>query len=258
MKNIIKEYALYIVCVLFIGFIYFKPMIKRLLYPYIYGQKTDEVLEISKNDYFEDVSLDAFVFKRKGKSYLLEPKTIYAVTGRVGIVDNYDTLFEQIYRAKFQGDYMTLVPRDVFLVIGSMAEDGIFQKFLFEHEERMGRVLCAGVKYKKSFMPSFLSANEARKNEEKYRSCQRYINQNELNNYHPIPASENINKALMTLKKGDEVYMEGYLVDVPTLGLKTGTRKNQYHENIKIGAFSPGMCFVLYTTKVITRGRVYE
>lgn len=258
MKRFLTQYFWYIIGALFIVFFFFGTELKRMVYPYLLGVKTTEVPQISGDEYFEDVEMAPFVFKRHKKKYTLQPKTIYAVNGRVGIVDHYDTMFQYFYRGQFQGDYITLVPQDLFLVIGDMAEDGIFQKFEFEHEERLGRVLCKNVKYRNNFMPSMMTPKQAQKNFEKYQACQRYINQDEQNNYHPIPANRVINAALSMLKKGDRVYLEGYLVDVPHMGLKTGTRKNQYHENIKIGAFSPGMCFILYTTKVITGGRVYE
>ena len=193
-----------------------------------------------------------------GKKYMLVPKTRYAVTGRVGIVDSYDTLFNKFYRGHSQSAYINLVPQDIFLVIGDMARDDIFQKFKFEHEERLGRVLCKGVKYRTSFFSFRMSEEEAQKNMEKLNACNQYINQSEQYNYHPIPATKRINKALSMLVPGDVVYLEGYLVDVPSMRLKTGTRKDQYHENMIVSGRAPGMCFILYTTKVMLNGRVYE
>ncbi len=241
----------------FFLFLYFQTEIKRCVYPFIYGQKTNAVLQISAQDYFEDINHQNIPYKKGKYTYTLKPKTVYSVTGRVGIVDRYDTLFNRFYRGQFQGAYIALVPQDVFLVIGQMADDDIFQKFVFEHEERLGRVLCKGVKYKKSFLSSFSSLKQAQESMEKYKECNHYIKEEEQNNYHPIPASKNINKALSMLKKGDVVYLEGFLVDVDPLGLKTGTRKKQHHQNIIINGMQPGMCFVLYTTKVILNGYQY-
>ena len=254
----LKKYALHIVFVLLVLLYFFPQYAKRtLLSPFI-SQKYDAVLEISAQDYFGDVANTPFVFERNSKQYTLVPQTRYAVTGRVGIVERYDTLWGKFYRGHSQKDYINLVPQDVFLVIGDMAKDEIFKKFVFEHEERLGRVLCKGVKYRKSFMPSAMSRQEAKENWEKYQECNRFIKQNELNNYHPIPANERINQALLMLTKGDVVYLEGLLVDVPQMRLKTGRRKNQYHENMIAGGVNPGMCFILYTTRVILNGRIYE
>ncbi|HCU58414.1 MAG TPA: hypothetical protein DIC64_00340 [Alphaproteobacteria bacterium] len=258
LKDIFKKYGWQIVAALLVFQFFFPAYLKRAVYPYVYGKAYNGVLKVSEQDYFEDVQMAPFELKKGKYRYMLAPKTIYAVTGKVGIVDHYDTLFNKFYRGQFQGKYMALVPQDVFLVIGQMAREDVFQKFEFEHEERLGRVLCKGVKYRRSFMSSFMNEQEAKENTAKYNECMKYIKQEEQNNYHPIPANENINKALSMLIKGDVVYLEGYLVDELTMRLKTGTRKNQYHENIVVSGMNPGMCFILYTTKVILNGRVYE
>ncbi|MBR6355551.1 MAG: hypothetical protein IKR92_01735 [Alphaproteobacteria bacterium] len=236
----------------------FPQYIRRVIYAPFFGTPTTQPLQISATDSFEDVTAPSFRFTRGKYTYTLVPRTKYAVTGRVGIVDDYDTLFNRFYRGQFQGDYINLVPRDIMLLIGQMAEPSVFAKFDFVHEERMGGVRCKGVKYKNSFMPSFMSAEKAEKNWDKYNECNQFIKNEELNNYHPIPANERINKALSMLVRGDVVYLEGVLVDVPEMRLNTGTRKEQTHSNMMVAGQAPGMCFILYTTKVILHNRVYE
>ena len=231
---------------------------RRLVYPHLIGQPTKKNLQISANDFFEDVTAAPFKYERGNRTYTLLPRTKYAVTGRVGIIDDYDTLWNKIYRGQFQGEYITLVPRDLMVVIGQMGRPEIFKMFEFEHEERLGRVLCKGVKYRTSFMPSFMSAKKASENWHKYQECNQYIKNEEYNNYHPIPANERINKALGMLVKGDVVHIEGILVDVPEMGLNTGTRKEQTHRNMAVNGMAPGMCFILYTTRVILNNRMYE
>lgn len=244
--------------VLFCLYLVFPQYFRCVIYPPFISKPATQPLQISAADSFEDVAPSSFQFKRGKYTYLLTPRTKYAVTGRVGIVDDYDTLFNRFYRGQFQGEYITLVPRDVLLVIGQMAEPKVFAMFDFEHEERMGSVLCKGVKYKTSFMPSFMSDKKAKENWDKYNECNQFIKKEEYNNYHPIPANERINKALSMLKKGDVVHLEGVLVDVPTMRMKTGTRKEQTHGNMMVDGYAPGMCFILYTTKVILHNRVYE
>lgn len=252
--DVLKKGALVLLCLHLI----FPQYAKRIIYPYLIGQPTTEQLQISAEDMFEDIEAASFRFERKNHTYILVPRTKYAVTGRIGIIEHYDTLFNIFYRGQFQGDYIALVPRDIVLVIGQMATPKVFNMLEFEHEERLGRVLCKGVKYQKSFMPSFMSTKKAQENWQKYQQCNSYINSADYDNYHPIPANERINKALSMLMKGDVVHLEGILVDVPQMRLKTGTRKNQTHSNIIIGGYQPGMCFILYTTKVILNNRVYE
>jgi hypothetical protein len=215
-------------------------------------------MEISATDYFEDIKAAPIMHKSGNRNYLLLPKTKYAVTGRVGIVDDYTTIRNLIFRGQFQKNYIDLVPRDIFLVIGTMAHPDVFKMFEFAHEERMGQILCKGVKYNKSFVPVWLSEKEYQKNQEIYTNCMKYMKNDELNNYHPIPANGRINKALSMLLPGDVVYLEGVLVDVPQLGLHTGTRKMQHHKDQVVGGYESGMCFILYTTKVVINNRVYE
>lgn len=253
-----KDKLIKIGVILLILYLLFPQYFRRMIYPYIYGKPTKDIMQISTQDEFEDIIAQPFKYTRGKMTYILMPQTKYAVTGRVGIIDDYSTLRNRIFRGQFQGDYINLVPRDLFLVIGKLAEPQVFKLFEFEHEERMGTMLCKGVAYSKSFMPKMLSEKEYRKSQEKYQNCQQYVNNAELNNYHPIPANERINKALSMLVAGDVVHLEGILVDVPTMGMKTGTRKNQKHKNQVVSGQEAGMCFILYTTKVILNSRVYE
>ena len=236
----------------------FPQYLRRAIYPFLYGKSTAKQLQISTEDYFEDVKMPLVAFERGGKTYLLQPRTKYFVTGRVGIIDDYSTIRNKIFRGQFQGEYINLVPRDLMLVIGKMAEPEVFKLFKFAHEERMGQVLCKGVKYNKSFVPVMLSEKEYQKNQRIYANCMQYMKDDELNNYHPIPANERINKALSMLLPGDVVYLEGVLVDVPQLGLHTGTRKMQQHKDQVVSGYEAGMCFILYTTRVIVNQRIYE
>ena len=254
----LKKHAGYIFIICLTLYYGFGLYLKRAVYPYFFAQKYDMSLEISKQDYFAPIDDKPFVFLTKKYAYILVPKVKYAVTAKVGFVDRYDTWFNRFYRGHSQNFYINLVPQDILLVIGDMARDDIFSKFKFEHEERLGRVLCKGVQYKTSFMSGYLSEEEYLKNKKKYEECQPYIKSEEYNNYHPIPANANINRALSILKAGDVVYLEGILVDVPDMGLKTGVQKNQYHENIIVQGIAPGMCFILYTTTVILNGHIYQ
>lgn len=247
------------ICFCGLIFLLFYPQyLKRLIYPYLLGKSFSESAQISFQDYYKDITAQPINFKRKNIEYTLIPKVFYKITGKVGVVDHYDTLFNIIYRWHSQKDYINLVPRDVFVVTGDMARPEIFEKFEFGHEERGGYVLCKGVKYKMSFMPVFMSEKKAIENMKKFNHCNQFIKDEEQNNYHPIPANEIINKALSMLLPGDIISLEGYLVDVPQMGLYTGTRKGQIHQNIRIGGRETKMCFILYTTKVVINGRIYE
>ena len=53
---------------------------KRLIYPFLFGQKTTEKLKISQDGNYEDVSPNIFNFTRNNYFYKLQPKTKYNIT----------------------------------------------------------------------------------------------------------------------------------------------------------------------------------
>ncbi len=232
---------------------------KRLVYPLLFAQKSAEKLTVSQEAYYEDIVSAPIEITRSNVKYTLYPKTKYSVTAKIGYVDHYDTLFNKMYRGHSQSDYINLVPIDLLMVHADMAKPKIYSLFEFEHEERLGRILCKGVKYKESFFSYYSSESEREESEKNSAVCNPHINENQYNNYHPIPANENINKGLHTLTAGDVVYVEGYLVDVkaPKYYLNTGTRTDQHHPYFVNGQ-NPGMCFILYTTKIIVNGYIYQ
>ncbi|MCQ2966415.1 MAG: hypothetical protein MJ250_06750 [Alphaproteobacteria bacterium] len=243
---------------LFVLFNFMQPIFfKRLIFPRIYG--TDYLYQdISEKEYFEDVNSGGFILERNGKKYQLVPKVKYSVTGRVGIMEHYDTWFGKFFRGYFQGDYINLAPRDALIVTGNMAKNDVFKNFNFKHEERGGYVLCKGVKYRTHFYSAYKNEEEALKSEENYKKCQPFLKIDEYNNYHLIPVNDVINKALSMLRHGDVVSLYGFLVDVPEMNLSTGTRKGQKHNNLITNGMNPGKCFILYTDKVVINNIVYE
>lgn len=240
-------------------FLFINPeYIKRIIYPPIYGTPIDIKLDTSSPEtYIDTPEGKPFKIIRKNKTYTLIPKTKYSITGRIGYVDKYDTFFNRLYRGHSQEDYINIVPSDLFIVRGNLAKPEVYNLFYFTHEERSGSILCKGVKYKESFFSFFSSKEEYLNSKKNYDICKKYENPEENNNYHPIPANSTIKKALSMLLPNDVVYLEGILVDVRELGLNTGTRKKQYHKYLTNG-YNPGMCFILYTTKIIFNNTVYE
>ena len=245
------------ICIAIILLFLFPEYSKRLIYPFLFAKKTSETLTISQDGNYKDVNLNVFEFTRNKHIYKLQPKTQYSITAKIGYIDHYDTILNKMYRGHSQDDYINLVPVDLLMVYGDMAKPEIYKLFEFEHEERTGFIKCKGVKYKESFFSFYASDSEREKSEKNYAHCETYMKNHQFNNYHPIPANENINKGLHTLIAGDVVHIEGYLVDVPSMGMLTGTRTNQHHEYVMSGV-NPGMCFILFTTKLIVNGHTYQ
>jgi len=264
-KNKCKKFLKIALAVGLIIYFVFPKYWKAAIYPFLYGKQRGIEQKISAESYFEDVQSEPFNFKRKDSTYLLIPKTKYSATGRVGITERYDGWWNKFYRGystnSSQHSYIDLVPQDVYLVIGKMAEPDIFNMFKFIHEERWGGVGCRGVRYHTSILSDFMTNRKRKQSQENYEKCNPYINDNEKNNYHPIPANENINAALSMLKHGDLVSIEGVLVDVSINGkpfIETATRHSQNHPWARIGGIVSGWCFVLYTTKIVVNGVLYE
>ncbi len=237
MKMLKKHIKLIAFCLVLI--LYFYPQfITRPLYQKLYGQPTNQQLTISDKDFFEDIThRDDIVYdlQYKNQGAFLTPVVKYSVTGRLGILEHYDGWFENFYHKhdKRRIHYNHLAPTDLSIIIGQTAYDPTFSQCSFSHEYRVLWHHCP-----------------TRKRED-------------VNNYHIIPANENIKKALKTLIKGDILYIEGLLVDVksvtfPDFKLTTGRRKNQTHKDQFVGGKYTGMCFVLYTTKIITGNHIYQ
>lgn len=258
-----KRDNLFFICILLLVFLCRNPeYITRHIYPHIYGKKTDIQLDYMTPEFYKDIkNPKPFEFVRNDIKYNLVPKTKYSITGRVGYVDEYDTFFNNLYRGHSQKEYINLVPQDLFIVTNVLAKPEIYKLFEFTHEERAGSMKCKGVKYKQSWFPSiYFNLDEYKKAQEKLAVCEKYYSYTKsdyLNNYHPIPSNKNIEKALAMILPNDVIYLEGILVDETTMGLNTGTRKNQYHKFVMNG-WNPGMCFIFYVTKVVLNGYVYE
>jgi len=232
---------------------------KRLVYPILIGKKVAQPQEISQKDYYEVLEKQKITIERGGKKHQLLLNVAYSVTGRIGIVEHYDGWWNRLYRGHSQKDYINLVPRDIVLVIGKMAEPDIFKMFDFVHEERNGGVKCKGVKYKDSFMSFYKDRNEAIQSETNYKKCSQYFKEEEYTNYHPIPATENINRVLSMLIKGDVVSLEGFLLGVPDNKLSDIERRKLWtYDDMVVNGIHPRKCFTIYVTKIIVNGVEYE
>ncbi len=258
--DIRKVLAAYALIFLFLFCFFYPQYPKKLFYPFIYGEKSSVKISPSDEEYFNDIEAEPLQLYRDKYSYVLLPKVEYHGTHRVGYVDSYDTMFNKFYRGQFQGDYIALVPQDIYLVNGILAEPYPFSLFDFHHEERIGSMRCKGVSYSDSFVGGiFTSQSTMEESAKLLKECNLYDKHEYHNNFHPIPASENINKAFHIAVPGDIIYLEGYLSDVQNMHMETATRKGQQHPVFRVGGkLTSDWGFILYTTKVILNDYVYE
>lgn len=176
-----------------------------------------------------------------GYDILYRVRKKYSVSGRVVYIDWYRNIIGTWYRsASGIGTYLYdgVVPVDVSVIHGATAAEDNRKKLKFSHEERL---LLWKYLYKDNPV----------------------VNRDEINNNHVIPASENIVRALKTVKTGEPVYLEGYLIDWK------GTGKYADYEfytaltpgeisDLKAGGSVTGLCRQIYLTKVSVAGRVFE
>lgn len=216
-------------------FLFFHPEYpKRLVYPHIYAKPYDKQLAVWEHDVFTDLNAGRekpFSREFNGLNITFIPKKQYSVTARIGILDRYGGFWESFYHGHDENRkiYNSFAPIDLALVHGAGAYHEKFGS-CFKHEYRL------------------------------LWSCPE-IKSDYFNNYHMVPANDNLRKGLETLRKGDIVYIEGRLVNVKVPNwneMNTGTSHNMTHKDQFAGGLYTGMCFIVYLEKLAVDGYVYE
>ncbi|MBQ8482357.1 MAG: hypothetical protein IJ532_07485 [Alphaproteobacteria bacterium] len=236
-KGVLKYIAIGVTVFL----LFYPSYLYRLIYPYIFSKPITGKLQISNQDYFNDLQNPQDIrIKSSEMTFIVSPKVKYAVTGKVAYVERYSGWWEKFAHGydPSHSIYNDLSPIDLTLVYGSLADKEKYSLINFDHEYRTAKL---------TYPRNSVSYNELI---------------DYLNNYHIIPANNHIRRALDTILTDDTIYIEGYLSDVtaveePRFILKTGLRHNQWHKELYGGNYAP-MCFVLYTTKIVINHRVYE
>ena len=223
-------------------FLFFYPAyLYRLIYPYIFAKPVAGKLQISDKDFFADLE-DAkdYQIKSSKVTFILSPKVKYAVTGKVAYVERYSGWWEKFAHGhdKSHTLYNYFSPMDLTLVYGPLANKEKYQYINFDHEYRTAKM---------TYSRAVITHEELI---------------NYLNNYHIIPANRRVKRGLDTIITDDTIYIEGYLVNIraveePWFVLNTGLRHDQWHKELYGGNYAP-MCFILYTTKLVVKHRVYE
>lgn len=216
--------------------------LRRPVYLYLFGAPAAAEPTEAMGEAFEDVDGQEWQSSQiGGYGILYKIRKKYAVFGRIVYVDWYRNAVGTWFRsAMSRGVYLydAVVPVDVSIVHGATAADGNWQKINFSHEERL-----LWTSYRFEDRPVF--------------------NQNEINNNHVIPASPNILRALKVVKKGESIYMEGYLADWKGTGefseyaFDTALTPGEISKE-KAGGLPTGLCRQFYVTKISFGGYVFE
>ena len=77
-----------------------------------------------------------------------------------------------------------------------------------------------------------------------------------FSNMHIIPADENVLAGLKKVKKFDEIYLEGYLVNIESF--KNGKLSMTWNSSLSRDDKGDGACEVMYVTKIINKQGKFE
>ena len=237
MRN--KKYLIFAMLILLSGAYFFG---KILLIRQIYGIETESTIEAPLYEQITMLPQEYRENARFGKyDVLINFRAEYQVMGRAVYVDVYDNSFYFGFKSKQQelnALYNAVSPLDISLFIGETAQDGNWQKIKVGHEYR---VLTW----------------------QWQRSDKVTVNMDEISNSHVIPANTAVRRGFDTIRKGDIVYLNGFLLDWNPLGefedikYKTALTAGEIAD-FKIGGRISGLCRYFYVTELAVGGYTFK
>lgn len=237
MRN--KKYLIFAMLILLSGAYFFG---KILLIRQIYGIETESTIEAPLYEQITMLPQEYRENARFGKyDVLINFRAEYQVIGRAVYVDVYDNSFYFGFKSKQQelnALYNAVSPLDISLFIGETAQDGNWQKIKVGHEYR---VLTW----------------------QWQRSDNVTVNMDEISNSHVIPANTAVRRGFDTIRKGDIVYLNGFLLDWNPLGefedinYKTALTAGEIAD-FKIGGRISGLCRYFYVTELAVGGYMFK
>ena len=237
MRN--KKYLIFAMLILLSGAYFFG---KILLIRQIYGIETESTIEAPLYEQITMLPQEYRENARFGKyDVLINFRAEYQVIGRAVYVDVYDNSFYFGFKSRQQelnALYNAVSPLDISLFIGETAQDGNWQKIKVGHEYR---VLTW----------------------QWQRSDKVTVNMDEISNSHVIPANTAVRRGFDTIRKGDIVYLNGFLLDWNPLGefedikYKTALTAGEIAD-FKIGGRISGLCRYFYVTELAVGGYMFK
>lgn len=237
MRN--KKYLIFAMLILLSGAYFFG---KILLIRQIYGIETESTIEAPLYEQITMLPQEYRENARFGKyDVLINFRAEYQVIGRAVYVDVYDNSFYFGFKSKQQelnALYNAVSPLDISLFIGETAQDGNWQKIKVGHEYRVMTWQWQ-------------------------RSDKVTVNMDEISNSHVIPANTAVRRGFDTIRKGDIVYLNGFLLDWNPLGefedikYKTALTAGEIAD-FKIGGRISGLCRYFYVTELAVGGYMFK
>lgn len=237
MRN--KKYLIFAMLILLSGAYFFG---KILLIRQVYGIETESTIEAPLYEQITMLPQEYRENARFGKyDVLINFRAEYQVVGRAVYVDVYDNSFYFGFKSKQQELntlYNAVSPLDISLFIGETAQDGNWQKIKVGHEYR---VLTW----------------------QWQRSDKVTVNMDEISNSHVIPANTAVRRGFDTIRKGDIVYLNGFLLDwnplreFEDINFKTALTAGEIAD-FKIGGRISGLCRYFYVTELAVGGYTFK
>lgn len=207
-----------------------------------------ENTKVLPNPYLDPVQEDLpesqkmFRFYTHGKTYFIDPKAKYSITGRI-LSKNMKLGMWGLSRYDF--DYIALI--DVVLGWNDISDIKLFEKNISYLKQRKSP---GGGRYYYYYVPgdSIWTVDYVR---------------NHTSHNHIIPASNNVMSVLYSIKKYDVVKMEGYLVDVykdgnvvsmTSLSRSDTDGSSRARQNNQWG----GSCEVFYVKSIQIGNKIYK
>jgi hypothetical protein len=159
--------------------------------------------------------------ERGGYQFFVSPKADYILRGIVVGREGYGSGWNAL-----------LSPCDLAVVWGKLAENGLYRKLSWSQSGRWYYWEYPGdFGYDNAFIGRYSS------------------------NSHIIPASENLRGAALAIREGDTVEIAGQLVDVDG---RKGEGTVWWYSSLSRDDNGDGSCEVIYVTRIVRRGKVYE
>ena len=145
--------------------------------------RTDILEELYSEPIQTEIDSREFVEKRKGTSYLIEPLFDYKLYGLIVAYHHSKSWFD-ISHERWK-DFINT--KDITVIWGYNLKEGDYQQVRFSHGDFTGyyQLPCGPIKFK----PQYFSNN------------------------HLLAANAQIEKTFMQARTGDQIYLEGYLIN---------------------------------------------
>lgn len=236
-----KHVYLIVFCLLFAIWHFYA---KNITYKYIYGKKSERIYQNEPLDVKINILPDnqpIQTAKLNGYDIKYKFRASYQGWQRMVYIDVYEYDFHigrKTRSVKLNDFYNKVSPLDLSLLSGETAQDGNWQKIDISHEYRLLKI---GYRYEDAPIVKF----------------------SEYSNLHILPANKTIRRGLDTIRKGDIIFIKGWLLDFFGIGefngveFTTALGQSEISDD-KYGGKIAGKCYYLFVTELIVGDYIFK